>query len=125
VYVFDRRQHHHLSELTPSYERRFVGSQWEEAGAEDGIPVTPLDPRSIYESLSEEIDDYIREGDRYTEDWSYVHVADVERRLTTIIEPGFFPPAGKQAGAYPIQVVSVTTQDAIEEILEGRCNGDL
>jgi hypothetical protein len=72
-----------------------------------------------------EIDELIREGDWYTEDRSYVHVSDVERSIKTIIRPGCLPPEGSSRGGYPVEVVSVTTEDAIREIQEGACNGEL
>jgi hypothetical protein len=116
VYIFDRRHHHHLCELAPSYERRFMGSQWESSDDDDDFCTS-----------SEEIDDWIREGDRCTDDWSYVHVGDVERSIQTLIKPGCLPPEGKVAGGYPIiNLVSVTTEDAIREIEEWACtNGEL
>ena len=46
--------------------------------------------------------------------------------LKTEIKEGFFPPEGQGGGGYRITgLVSVTVEDAIEEIREGTNNGDL
>ncbi len=116
VYVFNRRKACYLCEMTPSYELRFFGSQWE---GEDGYDAED-------ENAAEKIDDAIRDGDRDTEEWSYMHCADVDRLLETVIKEGCFPPEGKAGSGYPITgLVSVTEEDAIEEIREWLCNGDL
>jgi antirestriction protein ArdC len=116
VYVFNRRKALHVCEVTPSYERQFVGSQWE---GKDGYDAED-------ENAAEKIDDAIREGDIGTEEWSYMHCSDVDRTLETEIKEGFLPPEGKAGGGYPITgLMSVTEDDAIEEIREWLCNGDL
>jgi hypothetical protein len=117
VYVFNRRKAVYACEMTPSYERRFFGSQWE--------PCDDFEDDD-YSSKAEKIDDAIRDGNRGTEEWSYMHCSDVDRTLETEIKEGFLPPEGKAGGGYKITgLVSVTEEDAIEEIREGLCNADL
>jgi hypothetical protein len=119
VYLFNRRKAAYLCEMTPSYERRFFGSQWE--------PYHSFEDDD-YSSKAEEIEDALRDGDRGTEEWSYMHCSDVDRLLKTEIKEhgGWFPPDGRGGGGYKVTgLVSVTEEDAIEEIREGMCNGDL
>ena len=104
VYVFDRRQHFHICSFTASYELYFLGSQWEEN-----------------EGLSEEDHDdlwqRITEGDLQSEPVSYWDKSDIDRMLTTTCREGFLPPNGN--GGFALTgVVSITTEDAIEEARE-------
>lgn len=115
VYLFDRNKHSFLCEITPSYELYFMGSQWR----------SHLADSDEYDMQVDEIDDIIRTGDAATEEFSYQHVADIERNLSTSIRRGCFPPCGKHGGYQITGIVSVTTDDAIEEIREGICNGEL
>lgn len=104
VYVFDRRQHYHICSFTASYELHFLGSQWEEV-----------------EGLSEEDHDDLREriteGDLQSEPVSYWDRNDIDRMLTTACREGFFP-TGDSGGFALTGIVSVTTEDAIEEARE-------
>lgn len=103
VYVLDRMRHHFLCEITPSYERYFLGSQWES--------------RCRSDKKAGEIDDFVREGDACNEQWSYAHVHDVDRTLELGIKQRFLPPKGK-SGGYKLEVNSVRTEDAIKEAQE-------
>ena len=114
VYVFSKSTHCHLCEFTPSYELCFMGSQWD----------ADLDDSD--DELPDRIDEAVREGDTSTEEYSYMHVSDIDALLKTEIKEGFFPPEGQGGGGYRITgLVSVTVEDAIEEIREGTNNGDL
>lgn len=103
VYVFDRMKYHYLCEITPSYERYFLGSQWES--------------RCRSEKKIDRIDELVREGDSYTEEWSYAHVADVEHTIKTHCRRGLLPPRGMSAG-YKLDTGMVRTQDAINAARE-------
>ena len=117
VYVFNRRRVVHVCEVTPSYERQFFGSQCEPDLSED-------DPN--FEELREVAEEELGSADAGTEQFSYQHCSDVDRILEMEIKEGFLPPEGKAGGGYRITgLVSVTEEDAIEEIREGLCNGDL
>lgn len=104
VYVFDRRQQFHICSFTASYELHFLGSQWEEV-----------------EGLSEEDHDdlwhRINEGDLQSEPVSYWDRNDIERMLATTCRAGFLPT--ERSGGFALTgVVSITTEDAIEEAQE-------
>jgi hypothetical protein len=104
VYVFDRRQHFHICSFSASHELHFFGSQWE--------PV---------EGLSDEGHDdlwnRIMEGDCQSELISYWDKADTERMLTNPCRIGFLP--SESSGGFALAgLVSVTTEDAIEEARE-------
>jgi hypothetical protein len=117
VYVFNRRRAVHVCEITPSYEREFFGSQSELDLSED-------EPN--FEELREVAEEELRSADAGTEQFSYMYCSDVDALLETEIKEGFLPPEGKAGGGYRITgLVSVTEEDAIEEIREWLCNGDL
>lgn len=117
VYVFNRRRVVHVCEITPSFEREFFGSQCELNLSED-------DPN--FEELREVAEEELRSADAGTEQFSYLHCSDVDRLLETVIKEGFLPPEGNAGGGYPITgLVSVTGDEAIEEIREWLCNADL
>jgi hypothetical protein len=116
-YVFNRRRVVHVCEITPSYEREFFGSQCELDLSED-------DPN--FEELREVAEEELRSADAGTEQFGCMHCSDVDGLLETAIKEGCLPPEGIAGGGYPITgLVSVTEDDAIEEIREGLCNGDL
>lgn len=117
VYVFNRRRAVHVCEITPSYEREFFGSQCELDLSEDA---------PNFEELREVAEEELRSADAGTERFSYMHCSDVDRLLETAIREGFLPPEGSGGGGYKVTgLVSVTEDDAIEELREGLCNGDL
>lgn len=104
VYVFDRRQHFHLCSFSASYELHFLGPQWEEI-----------------EGLSDEDHDdlwqRIVEGDGYSEPVTYWDKSDVDRMLENSCREGLLPAEGN--GGFALSgIVSVTTEDAIEEARE-------
>lgn len=104
VYVFDRRQHFHICSFSDSHELYFLGSQWEEI-----------------EGLSdEEHDDLwerINQGDGQSDPVSYWDKCDIDRMLANSCREGFLPTEG--GGGFALTgIVSVTTEDAIEEARE-------
>jgi hypothetical protein len=104
VYVFDRRQQFHICSFTSSHELHFLGSQWDEA-----------------EGLSdEEHDDLwerINEGDGQFDPVSYWDRFDIDRILANPCREGLLPNDGN--GGFALTgIVSVTTEDAIEEARE-------
>jgi hypothetical protein len=118
VYVFNRRRVVHCCEITPSYERQFFGSQCELDLIEDDLN---------FAELLEVAEEELRSADAGTEQFSYQHCSDVDRLLATEIKEGFLPPEGKAGGGYQITgLVSVTDEDAVEEVREyTACHGDL
>jgi hypothetical protein len=106
VYVFNRRNHHHLCSLEANYELNLLGYQWD---CED------------YDSLTDEqreaLDELMREGLRDSEQFSYRAVKDMDRVLETEIKQGWFPPEGK-SGGFKVEVSAVVHADAIEELTE-------
>ncbi|MFN0017950.1 MAG: hypothetical protein ACKVP0_06795 [Pirellulaceae bacterium] len=105
VYVFDRRQHFHLCSFTASYELHFLGSQWEEI---DGL--TDEDHDDLW--------DRIVQGDGQSEPVSYWDKSDIDRMLETTCREGFLPNRSSCGGFPMTGIVSVTTDDAIEEARE-------
>lgn len=104
VYAFDRRQQFHICSFSASHELYFLGSQWEEI-----------------EGLSdEEHDDLwerINEGDSRSDPVSYWDKFDIDRMLSNPCREGFLPNEGN--GGFALTgIVSVTTEDAIEEARE-------
>ena len=104
VYVFDRRQQFHICSFSASHELNFLGSQWEEI-----------------EGLSDEDHDdlweRINQGDGQSDPVTYWDKADIDRMLATTCREGFLPT--KANGGFALTgVVSVTTEDAIEEARE-------
>ena len=104
IYVFDRRQHFHICSFSASHELYFLGSQWEEI-----------------EGLSdEEHDDLwerITEGDGQSDPVTYWDRWDIDRMLTNSCLEGFLPT--EVSGGFALSgIVSVTTEDAIEEARE-------
>lgn len=115
VYLFNAAKAVYCCEMTPSYERVFIHSQWE---ADEAI----YDNEELREELYAEIDD----GDNGTETFSYAHCCDLTKIHLLKVHQGDLPPEGVTRGAYRVgELVSVTEDDAIEEIREWRCNGDL
>lgn len=110
VYVFDRRQHFHICSFTASYELHFLGFQWEE----------------VEELSDEDHDDLwerITDGDLQSEPVSYWDRNDIDRMLTTTCREGFLP-TGSSGGFALTGIVSVTTEDAIEEARESYQAGE-
>ena len=104
VYVFDRRQQFYICSFSATHELYFLGSQWEEI-----------------EGLSdEEHDDLwerINEGDGQSDPVSYWDKFDIDRMLANRCREGFLPNEGN--GGFALAgIVSVTTEDAIEEARE-------
>ena len=107
VYVFDRKQRFHLCSFEACYELHFLGSQYEESNE-----LIDDDYRR------DEINGRIQKGDAQCELVSYWGKADIERMLQTEIEEGLLPPEGKHGGYRLAGIVSVTTEEAIEEATE-------
>ena len=104
VYVFDRRQQFHICSFSTSHELYFLGSQWEEV-----------------EGLSdEEHDDLwerIMQGDTQSDPVTYRDKSDIDRMLTSSCREGFLP--SDDSGGFALTgIVSVTTEDALEEARE-------
>lgn len=111
VYVLDRNVHHNLCEFTPSYELRFLGS---EADLRDELNVNVSDA-NFYKEI-EELDELLREGDRWTDEYGYRHVSDVEPLLKLPCKRGWLP-EGK-AGAYKFDSDLVRSHDVFNEVIE-------
>jgi hypothetical protein len=104
VYVFDRRQHFHLCSFSASHELHFLGSQWE--------PVEGLSDED-HEDLWERI----MQGDCQSEPVRYWDKSDIDRMLTSHCRAGFLPQ--ESSGGFALTgIVSVTTEDSIEEARE-------
>jgi hypothetical protein len=104
VYVLDRRQHFHICSFSASHELFFLGSQWDEV-----------------ERLSDEDHDDLWEritvGDGQSESVTYWDKSDVDRMLANSCREGFLPT--EDSGGFALTgIVSVTTEDAIEEARE-------
>lgn len=104
VYVFDRRQHFHICSFSASHELHFLGSQWEE-----------------FKGPSDDEDDdlwsRIMVGDCHSEPVSYWDRFDIDRILANPCREGFLPHEGN-GGFAMTGIVSITTEDAIEEARE-------
>ena len=104
VYVFDRCQQFHICSFTASHELYFLGSQWE---AIEGLN----------EDEHEDLWQRINEGDLQSDPVTYWDKSDIDRMLTISCRDGFLPTDG--SGGFALTgVVSVTTEDAIEEARE-------
>lgn len=104
VYVFDRRQHFHICSFSASHELCFLGSQWDEV---DGLS------DEEHDDLSERI----TEGDGQSDPVSYWDKSDIDRMLANPCREGCLP-NGRNGGFALTGIVSVTTEDAIEEARE-------
>lgn len=119
VYVLNKRAAHHLCEITPSYELHMFDSQYEQGWLPD-------DPN--YESLNEAAQEHVRGGDwQQDSDVIYMHAPDVEKMLKTRIRERMGDLPDGAAGGYKLTgLLSVTEEDAIEEIRDRLLpNGDL
>ncbi len=104
VYVFDRRQHFHICSFSASHELYFLGSQWEEI-------------EGLNDEEHDDLWERINEGDRQSEPVSYWDKFDIDRMLASRCREGFLPNEGN--GGFALKgIVSVTTEDAIEEARE-------
>lgn len=113
VYVFDRRQHFHICSFTPCHELHFLGSQWES-------------PDDLSEADRDDLWDRIQEGDRQSDLITYWDKADIDRFLKVGCTEGWLPPVGTDHGGFRVDgVVSVTTEDAIEEVREAYSQSDI
>jgi len=110
VYVFDRRRHFHLCSLEASYELHFLGSQWETS-------------RELTDSENEELWESIVAGDSQAENVSYFNVRGINRILDTPFRGGFLPKEGS-GGIQVNGLISVTADDAIEEVREAHCQSE-
>lgn len=104
VYVFDRRQQFHLCSFSASHELYFFGSQWEEI---EGL--SDEDHDDLWERITD--------GDGQSDPVTYWDKWDIDRMLTTTCRDGHLP-LGVSGGFALTGIVSVTTQDAIEEARE-------
>jgi hypothetical protein len=112
VYVFNKRRVVYACETTPSYERTFMGSQFE---------LTIPDDADNYEEKREDASEEVGSADAGCELFSYMHCSDVDRAMTHAIKEhgGWLPPEGVLHGGYAFTgLASVTEEDAIEEIRE-------
>ena len=80
-------------------------------------------PEKIHDDETEDVDERIREGDRDCESVSYWGVHDIDRMLAELCREGFLPKGN--AGGFKVEVKSVVTDDAIEEIREAYCQSEL
>lgn len=111
VYVYDKRKHVHCCSFEATYELTFLGSQWEPS-------------RELAEEERDELDESIREGDAQCERVSYWDVHDIDRMVANTCREGCLPAVGH--GGYNVDgIVSVTTDDAIEEAEEAHCQSEL
>ena len=111
VYVFDRRKHVHCCSFEATYELTFLGSQYDYA-------------RELTDEESEELADAIREGDGQCEDVSYWGVHDIDRMTANTFREGCLPAEGN--GGMKVEgIVSVITDDAIEEVREAYCQSEM
>jgi hypothetical protein len=120
VYVFNRRRAVYCCEMTPSYELQSFGSQYE-------LDIDYDHPN--YDEISEDASEEVRSADAGCEQFSYIHCGNVDDILKTEIgkDGCCFPPEGKSGGYKVTGLVSVTEEDAYEEISEvqNKNNGDL
>jgi hypothetical protein len=106
AYIFDRRQHFHLCSFSASYELYFLGSQWDEA-------------EGLSDEDHEELWELINEGDRQSEPVTYWDRYDIDTMMQVECREGFLPSEGSTSGGFVLTgIVSVTTNDAIEEARE-------
>ena len=104
VYVFDRRQHFHICSFSASHELHFLGSQWDEV---DGLS----------DEEHDDLRERINEGDGQAEPVTYWDRWDIDRMLENHCREGFLLNEGN--GGFALTgIVSVTTEDAIEEARE-------
>lgn len=104
VYVFDRRQQFHICSFSASHELHFLGSQWEEI-------------EGLSDEKHDDLWERINEGDGQCDPVSYWDKSDIDRMLANPCREGFLPNEGN--GGFALTgVVSVTTEDAIEEARE-------
>jgi hypothetical protein len=102
VYVFDRRQHFHLCNLSASYEMTFLGSQFE-----------PID--GLTDKEDEDLAERIQEGDWQTDEWvKYMNMSDVDRLVANECREGFYPDG--KGGGFKFETGEVATADAIAEV---------
>jgi len=110
VYVLDRRQHFHICSISASHELYFLGSQWEEV---EGL--SDEDHDDLWERITE--------GDGQSESVTFWDRWDVDQMLATECREGFLPTEG--SGGFALKgIVSVTTEDAIEEARESYQTGE-
>lgn len=104
VYVFDRRQQFHICSFTATHELYFLGSQWEEI---EGL--SDEDHDDLWERFNQ--------GDGQSEHVTYWDRWDIDRMLANACPEGFLPT--ERSGGFALTgIVSVTTEDAIEEARE-------
>ncbi len=103
VYAFDRRQHTHCCSFTPSYWLEYITTEWEERD-------------ELTDAERDDVDMRIHQGEADCESSNYYNVSDVDRMIANACRPGFLPTV--KSGGYKLEVVSVVTDDAIEEARE-------
>lgn len=104
VYVFDRRHHVHMCSFSASHELHFLGSQWEEI-------------EGLSDEDHDDLWDRIMQGDGQTDLLSYWDKWDIDGILANSCREGFLP-TGNSGGFALMGIVSVTTENAIEEARE-------
>ena len=116
VYALDRRQHFHLCEFCASYELWFIETQYDE------IPEIADD-----DYKRNDLNEAILEGDRDTEEVSYMHVKDIDPMFQRgrRCRPGWLP-KNDHGGGFRLRGLRAVTWDGVmEEISELRCNSDI
>lgn len=107
VYAFNRRLHVHICSFSASYEMHFLGTQYE-----------AID--DLTEKESESLFDAIREGDAQTESICYMDRYEVDSIMENTFQEGWLPEKGN-GGCVLSGVVSVTHDEALEEVREAYC----
>jgi len=106
VYVFDRRQQIHICSFSASYELHFLGLQWEEI-------------EGLSDEQRDELAERIGEGDRQSDPITYWDKWDVDSMMRSNCREGWLPAVSSHAGGFALSgIVSVTTEDALEEARE-------
>lgn len=104
VYVLDRRQQFHICSFSASHELYFLGSQWEES-------------EGLSDEDHDDLWDRFNQGDGQSEPVSYWNRWDIDRMLANACREGFLPT--ERSGGFALTgIVSVTTEEAIEEARE-------
>ena len=104
VYVFDRRQQFHICSFSASHELYFLGSQWEEI-------------EGLNDEEHDDLWERINQGDGQSDPDTYWDKADIDRVLANACREGCLP-LDTSGGFALTGVVSVTTEDSIEEARE-------
>lgn len=118
VYLVNKSVAVHLCEFTPSYRLHRLESQYEPAWD---------DSAEVSSDRHEKAMEWIRNGEVHDDPITYIHCHEVDLMLANPLRChyGDTPKKGVMFGGYWCEVSSVTEDDAIAEIREWTCNGDL